>query len=148
MDGTFVEEPGSGTVAIIENKKVSVGTLDWVQRYCSIYLFFYLWLGSTLKLPQFFSLHSDFIAMDIHVCNVLPCMGSALHAIFFSSCTWLLFDASSCLIIYMIAFWCFILFNLLSLPTPTPTPSLVSLSLCFLNTTTRSHFVSPLRIVL
>lgn len=32
VDGTFVEEPGSGTVAIIENKKVSVGTLDWVQR--------------------------------------------------------------------------------------------------------------------
>uniref|UniRef100_A0A2N9G4Q0 HMA domain-containing protein n=1 Tax=Fagus sylvatica TaxID=28930 RepID=A0A2N9G4Q0_FAGSY len=31
VDGTFVEEPGSGTVAIIENKKVSVGTLDWVQ---------------------------------------------------------------------------------------------------------------------
>ncbi|XP_024019896.1 copper-transporting ATPase PAA1, chloroplastic isoform X1 [Morus notabilis] len=31
-DGTFVEEPGSGAVAIIDNKKVSVGTLDWVQR--------------------------------------------------------------------------------------------------------------------
>ncbi|XP_021614871.1 copper-transporting ATPase PAA1, chloroplastic isoform X2 [Manihot esculenta] len=31
-DGTFMEEPGSGAVATIENKKVSVGTLDWVQR--------------------------------------------------------------------------------------------------------------------
>ncbi|KAL5562876.1 hypothetical protein UlMin_032623 [Ulmus minor] len=31
-DGTFMEEPGSGAVAIIDNKKVSVGTLDWVQR--------------------------------------------------------------------------------------------------------------------
>ncbi|XP_012084586.1 copper-transporting ATPase PAA1, chloroplastic isoform X2 [Jatropha curcas] len=32
-DGTFMEEPGSGAVATIENKKVSVGTLDWVQRH-------------------------------------------------------------------------------------------------------------------
>ncbi|KAM7470634.1 hypothetical protein LguiA_008817 [Lonicera macranthoides] len=32
-DGTFVEEPGSGAVATIENKRVSVGTLDWVQRH-------------------------------------------------------------------------------------------------------------------
>ncbi|KAK9943280.1 hypothetical protein M0R45_008894 [Rubus argutus] len=32
-DGTFMEEPGSGAVAIIENKKVSVGTLDWVRRH-------------------------------------------------------------------------------------------------------------------
>ncbi|KAF4373696.1 hypothetical protein G4B88_030039 [Cannabis sativa] len=31
-DGTFMEEPGSGAVATIDNKKVSVGTLDWVQR--------------------------------------------------------------------------------------------------------------------
>ncbi|CAN1141776.1 Copper-transporting ATPase PAA1, chloroplastic [Linum perenne] len=31
-DGTFVEEPGSGAVAIVDNKKVSVGTLDWVRR--------------------------------------------------------------------------------------------------------------------
>ncbi|XP_065850929.1 copper-transporting ATPase PAA1, chloroplastic [Euphorbia lathyris] len=31
-DGTFLEEPGSGAVALIENKRVSVGTLDWVQR--------------------------------------------------------------------------------------------------------------------
>ncbi|RVW79072.1 Copper-transporting ATPase PAA1, chloroplastic [Vitis vinifera] len=34
VDGTFVEEPGSGAVATVENKKVSVGTFDWVQRYC------------------------------------------------------------------------------------------------------------------
>ncbi|KAK4564039.1 hypothetical protein RGQ29_006220 [Quercus rubra] len=33
VDGTFIEEPGSGTVGIIENKKVSVGTLDWIQRH-------------------------------------------------------------------------------------------------------------------
>ncbi|XP_062176671.1 copper-transporting ATPase PAA1, chloroplastic [Alnus glutinosa] len=32
VDGTFMEEPGSGTVAIIGNKKVSVGTLDWIRR--------------------------------------------------------------------------------------------------------------------
>ncbi|XP_040363785.1 copper-transporting ATPase PAA1, chloroplastic isoform X3 [Rosa chinensis] len=32
-DGTFIEEPGSGAVAIIEDKRVSVGTLDWVQRH-------------------------------------------------------------------------------------------------------------------
>lgn len=32
MDGTFVEEPGSGAVATIENNKVAVGSLDWVQR--------------------------------------------------------------------------------------------------------------------
>lgn len=32
VDGTFVEEPGSGAVAIVENKRVSVGTLEWVQR--------------------------------------------------------------------------------------------------------------------
>ena len=31
-DGTFMEEPGSGTVATIEDRKVSVGTLDWVQK--------------------------------------------------------------------------------------------------------------------
>lgn len=36
MDGTFVEEPGSGAVATVENKQVSVGTFDWVQRYCGI----------------------------------------------------------------------------------------------------------------
>lgn len=33
VDGTFLEEPGSGAVATIENKKVSIGTLDWVQRH-------------------------------------------------------------------------------------------------------------------
>lgn len=32
-DGTFMEEPGAGAVATIGNKKVSVGTLEWVQRY-------------------------------------------------------------------------------------------------------------------
>lgn len=31
-DGTFIEEPGSGAVAIVEDKQVSVGTLDWVRR--------------------------------------------------------------------------------------------------------------------
>ncbi|XP_057494523.1 copper-transporting ATPase PAA1, chloroplastic isoform X2 [Actinidia eriantha] len=33
LDGTFREEPGSGAVATIENKRVSVGTVDWVQRH-------------------------------------------------------------------------------------------------------------------
>ncbi|KAK6282294.1 hypothetical protein POUND7_016119 [Theobroma cacao] len=33
VDGTFIEEPGSGVVAIVDNKKVSVGTLEWVQRH-------------------------------------------------------------------------------------------------------------------
>ncbi|KAF3435020.1 hypothetical protein FNV43_RR22107 [Rhamnella rubrinervis] len=32
-DGTFMEEPGSGAVATIEDRKVSVGTLDWVQKH-------------------------------------------------------------------------------------------------------------------
>ncbi|XP_031129342.1 copper-transporting ATPase PAA1, chloroplastic [Ipomoea triloba] len=32
-DGTFIEEPGSGAMAVIEEKKVSVGTLDWVRRH-------------------------------------------------------------------------------------------------------------------
>ncbi|KAK9096870.1 hypothetical protein Sjap_022367 [Stephania japonica] len=32
-DGTFMEEPGSGAVATIENKRVSVGTLDWVKSH-------------------------------------------------------------------------------------------------------------------
>jgi hypothetical protein len=32
-DGSFVEEPGSGAVASIGEKQVSVGTLDWIQRY-------------------------------------------------------------------------------------------------------------------
>ncbi|XP_057976558.1 copper-transporting ATPase PAA1, chloroplastic isoform X2 [Malania oleifera] len=32
-DGTFMEEPGSGAVATIDNKDVSVGTLEWVQRH-------------------------------------------------------------------------------------------------------------------
>lgn len=33
-DGTFIEEPGSGTVAIIEDRRVSVGTIDWLRRCC------------------------------------------------------------------------------------------------------------------
>ncbi|XP_047315138.1 copper-transporting ATPase PAA1, chloroplastic-like [Impatiens glandulifera] len=32
-EGTFLEEPGSGAVATIGNKRVSVGTLEWVQRH-------------------------------------------------------------------------------------------------------------------
>ncbi|CAI9104024.1 OLC1v1002628C1 [Oldenlandia corymbosa var. corymbosa] len=31
-EGTYMEEPGSGAVAYIENKRVSVGTLDWTKR--------------------------------------------------------------------------------------------------------------------
>ncbi|XP_022922942.1 copper-transporting ATPase PAA1, chloroplastic isoform X1 [Cucurbita moschata] len=33
VDGTFIEEPGSGAVATVENRIISVGTLDWVQRH-------------------------------------------------------------------------------------------------------------------
>ncbi|XP_044490121.1 copper-transporting ATPase PAA1, chloroplastic [Mangifera indica] len=33
VDGTFLEEPGSGTVAVVDNRKVSVGTRDWVCRH-------------------------------------------------------------------------------------------------------------------
>ncbi|XP_019461308.1 PREDICTED: copper-transporting ATPase PAA1, chloroplastic-like isoform X3 [Lupinus angustifolius] len=32
-DGTFLEEPGSGAVATIDNKKVSVGTWEWITRH-------------------------------------------------------------------------------------------------------------------
>ncbi|KAL0384474.1 UNVERIFIED_CONTAM: Copper-transporting ATPase PAA1, chloroplastic [Sesamum radiatum] len=32
-EGTFTEEPGSGAVATIDEKKVAVGTLEWVQRH-------------------------------------------------------------------------------------------------------------------
>lgn len=32
-DGSFMEEPGSGAVATIGEKQVSVGTLDWIRRY-------------------------------------------------------------------------------------------------------------------
>ena len=32
-DGTFMEEPGSGAVASIGKKIVSVGSLEWVRRY-------------------------------------------------------------------------------------------------------------------
>lgn len=31
-EGTYTEEPGSGAVAIIEDRKVSVGTLEWIKR--------------------------------------------------------------------------------------------------------------------
>ncbi|GMI74673.1 HEAVY METAL ATPASE 6, HEAVY METAL ASSOCIATED PROTEIN 38, Arabidopsis thaliana heavy metal ATPase 6 [Hibiscus trionum] len=33
VDGTFVEEPGSGAVAVVDDKTVSVGTFEWVQRH-------------------------------------------------------------------------------------------------------------------
>ncbi|GAB2292000.1 Polyamine N-acetyltransferase 1 [Dionaea muscipula] len=32
-DGTYLEEPGSGASATVDNKVVSVGTLDWVRRH-------------------------------------------------------------------------------------------------------------------
>ncbi|WOL08706.1 copper-transporting ATPase PAA1, chloroplastic [Canna indica] len=32
-DGTFSEEPGSGAVAIVDEKKVAVGTLSWLRRH-------------------------------------------------------------------------------------------------------------------
>lgn len=38
VDETFLEEPGSGVVAIVNNKKVSVGTLEWITRYLSLIL--------------------------------------------------------------------------------------------------------------
>lgn len=31
--GTFTQEPGSGAVAVVAGHKVSVGTLEWVQRH-------------------------------------------------------------------------------------------------------------------
>jgi cation transport ATPase len=37
-DETFLEEPGSGVVATVNNKKVSVGTLEWITRYLSLVL--------------------------------------------------------------------------------------------------------------
>lgn len=37
-DGTYLEEPGSGAVATIDNKKVSIGTLEWITRYLSLIL--------------------------------------------------------------------------------------------------------------
>ncbi|RWR78483.1 copper-transporting ATPase PAA1, chloroplastic [Cinnamomum micranthum f. kanehirae] len=33
MEGTFREEPGSGAIATVEQKRVSVGTLEWLQRH-------------------------------------------------------------------------------------------------------------------
>ncbi|XP_020697443.1 copper-transporting ATPase PAA1, chloroplastic isoform X2 [Dendrobium catenatum] len=32
-DGTFKEEPGSGAIAIVEQKTVTVGTLSWLRRH-------------------------------------------------------------------------------------------------------------------
>ncbi|KAH6831686.1 P-type ATP-ase 1 [Perilla frutescens var. hirtella] len=32
-EGTFIEEPGSGAVATVDEKKVAVGTMEWVQRH-------------------------------------------------------------------------------------------------------------------
>lgn len=32
-DGTFIEEPGSGAVATINDRRVAVGTLEWLQRH-------------------------------------------------------------------------------------------------------------------
>ncbi|KAL2490987.1 Copper-transporting ATPase PAA1 [Abeliophyllum distichum] len=32
-EGTFIEEPGSGAMATVDEKKVSVGTLEWVKRH-------------------------------------------------------------------------------------------------------------------
>ncbi|RZS25010.1 hypothetical protein BHM03_00058158, partial [Ensete ventricosum] len=33
QDGTFSEEPGSGVVAVVDQKKVAVGTLSWLRRH-------------------------------------------------------------------------------------------------------------------
>ncbi|KAJ4716897.1 Copper-transporting ATPase [Melia azedarach] len=33
VNGTFIEEPGSGAVAVIDDRTVSVGTIDWVHRH-------------------------------------------------------------------------------------------------------------------
>ncbi|CAL9061477.1 unnamed protein product [Musa banksii] len=33
IDGTFSEEPGSGVVAVVDQKKVAVGTLSWLRRH-------------------------------------------------------------------------------------------------------------------
>lgn len=32
-DGTFIEEPGSGAVATVDNRRVAVGTLEWLQSH-------------------------------------------------------------------------------------------------------------------
>ncbi|XP_015696014.2 copper-transporting ATPase PAA1, chloroplastic isoform X2 [Oryza brachyantha] len=36
-DGSFMEEPGSGAVATIDGKQVSVGTLDWIRRHGALH---------------------------------------------------------------------------------------------------------------
>jgi Cu2+-exporting ATPase len=33
-----MEEPGSGAVAKIGEKQVSVGTLDWIRRYSELFI--------------------------------------------------------------------------------------------------------------
>ncbi|XP_059313725.1 copper-transporting ATPase PAA1, chloroplastic [Lycium ferocissimum] len=33
LDGSFTEEPGSGAVGYIDNKRISIGTLEWVKRH-------------------------------------------------------------------------------------------------------------------
>ncbi|MCO5560472.1 hypothetical protein L7F22_014087 [Adiantum nelumboides] len=33
QDGTFEQEPGSGATAIVEGKRVTVGTLEWLHRF-------------------------------------------------------------------------------------------------------------------
>lgn len=58
-DGTFIEEPGSGTVAIIEDRKVSVGTIDWLRRCCPWDYFLIKYHGVLdLFIQQFISLHT------------------------------------------------------------------------------------------
>ncbi|CAM6089371.1 unnamed protein product [Calypogeia fissa] len=32
-DGSFEQEPGSGAMAVVEGKRVAVGSLEWMQRY-------------------------------------------------------------------------------------------------------------------
>lgn len=39
-DGTFKEEPGSGAIATVEQKTVTVGTLNWLRRF-DIEIFFH-----------------------------------------------------------------------------------------------------------
>jgi cation transport ATPase len=38
-DGSFEQEPGSGAMAVVEGKRVAVGSLDWVQRYVQDYMY-------------------------------------------------------------------------------------------------------------
>ncbi|EFJ09854.1 hypothetical protein SELMODRAFT_129166 [Selaginella moellendorffii] len=36
QDGSFEQEPGSGATAVVDGKRVTVGTLDWVQRFGTV----------------------------------------------------------------------------------------------------------------